>query len=58
MEEKNYIVNISKTELKYVNLNGQIVVASNLHPRNILVLEIVKIDFGNRFYTLFFKNIS
>ena len=43
-----------KTELKYINSNGEIVVASNLNNINFFFGKYLKIEFINKHYMLFF----
>jgi hypothetical protein len=43
-----------KTKLKYINSSGDIVVASNLNNINFFLGNILKIEFINKHYMLFF----
>jgi len=44
----------TKTKLKYGNSKGQIIEESNLHLKDVLVLKTVKIEFGNKSFTILF----
>jgi len=48
------MVNSSKMELEHINLNGEIVLARDLHLVKLFFQQIVKIELKNESYKLFF----